>query len=127
MITVVCNKTYSEIIDAINNGYHISSLLIININENSIIYSINDYVYSLEAGKIAFFGTIIDQIYSNSTTMAANGLIITYQSNNTIVLSSNILLSSSAPLTIGSYTYDGSSAVNIPVYDGTYTWSPLTT
>jgi len=25
-------------------------------------------------------------------------------------------------LTIGSYTYDGSANVTIPVYDGTYTW-----
>ena len=48
-------------------------------------------------------------------------LQITY-SQTEIVIDYIYLASSNQTLTIGSYTYDGSSAVNIPVYDGTYTW-----
>ncbi len=50
-------------------------------------------------------------ITSSSTGIPTSAAVRNYVANNTVT--------SMATLTIGTYTYDGSSAVNIPVYDGT--------
>lgn len=63
---------------------------------------------------------VINKVDSKQTfqQMVTNNLV----NPNELYLVQSELENSMETLTIGPYTYDGSSAVNIPVYDGTYTW-----
>lgn len=63
---------------------------------------------------------VINKVDSKQTfqQMVANNLV----NPNELYLVQSELENSMETLTIGSYTYDGSSAVTIPIYDGTYTW-----
>lgn len=107
---------------------------------NGIIQSYSDIITALDNGYFVY-GYHSDQGYFICTPDRSNHKIIFYQlvydniNDETYIHfysidsndfcdegGSNITNSSNATLTIGSYTYDGSSAVNIPVYDGTYTW-----
>ena len=109
-LTATCNKTYAEIFQAMEDGYSISARGIVAENGSNFYIDLDYY-------------TIPETIVFTSPFLAdgMKVLQITY-SQTEIVIDYIYLASSNQTLTIGSYTYDGSSAVNIPVYDGTYTW-----
>lgn len=108
-----CNKTYSEIINAIDNNYPIYAIAsdsgtpIFNLNynrdtgtENIIEFTSSIFNYD---GESAYFRLL----YTNSNVISTTVVPVQTQQSN-------------ATLTIGSYTYNGTTAVTIPTYTGSY-------
>lgn len=126
--SISCNKTYNETIEALHNGYPIYASIKI-LTATATVYNTNLLYFNIatlgngpypDSEWLHFVspiqkGSINDPQYYTEVLFTSDNNI----SINDYTINSN---TSNATLTIGSYTYDGSSAVNIPVYDGTYTW-----
>ena len=108
--SVTCDKTYTEITNAIQDGAIINATL--NYQQLSI-----QTLWAITSNNTISFYTPVVSILGGEEYIE-----ISYDSTNNLSVIWHSLATSNATLTIGSYTYDGSSAVNIPVYDGTYTW-----
>ena len=110
---IIANKSYSEISTAINDGYVISAIFKENNSTTELIYlKVNS------DNSIIFYSPV----YLNNNEPEV--FYIIYNSNGTIVTNSfSLSVATPATLTIGPYTYNGTTAVTIPVYDGSYTWA----
>ena len=116
---VTCNKTYSEIIEAIDNSQPIYACFGGEDNGDRFnAYQLN-YRRDPMNNIIHFFTTVID---NNIGVM----LEIIYNSNNSIDVNQEIMNNNQATLTIGSYTYNGTQNVTIPIYNGAYNWTSST-
>ena len=115
-ITATCNKTLTEIFQAIEDGYLISARGITSDTGIEVYMDLN--YYAADPYNIVFTPSVI----GNGSTPSIMHIIY---SQTGIAVNIISLASSNETLTIGSYTYDGSSAVNIPIYDGTYTWGQM--
>lgn len=114
-LTATCDKTLTEIFQAIEDGYLISARGVVSDTGVEIYIDLN--YYAIDPESILFTSSVLSE--GNGFTPQIIHIIY----SQTGIFAENIpLTSSNQTLTIGSYTYDGSSAVNIPVYDGTYTW-----
>lgn len=126
--SISCNKTYSEILEAINNGSLIYTSLKVIVDDNNELYTTNflyNIIYSQLPGSedlvasLHFYSPIV--IFGENFPQQYLEIIVT---NSSITTTQHTVAAqnSNSTLTIGSYTYNGSQNVNIPVYDGTYTW-----
>lgn len=110
---ITCNKTFSEILNAINNGYPIYAVVA---KDHEPRYNLS-YIYDGEEARIVFETSVLPLAnnehgyetisYSNTNVISTTVVPIQIQQSN-------------ATLTIGSYIYDGTTAVTIPVYNGSY-------
>ena len=122
--TVTTSTNYNDVVTAITENTPINA--VISIGNGAVLSETGLVTYSNQGNiTVCTFQSILD--FWDSVNLKNNYYMATlyYRSNNTLELFLTPITTgglSISTLTIGSYTYNGSQNVSIPVYDGTYTW-----